>query len=174
MKKIAFILAFSLFAVIVAQAQLITVAVKAGAVGVDSVTGNTDTYFYLNGNTGTQNSVAGANRAKATNPITQYEIQAVHAGKAHSAVSGSGDSTRITIEVSLDNTNWYQWKIDANQYIGNGMKDLSSNYFGTLTSGYALWTPTAGTGIWPYLRVKFDNDATGAAYPIVNVILKKL
>lgn len=174
MKKIAFLLFFSLFAVMVSQAQLITVAVKAGAVGVDSVTGNTNTYFYLNGNTGTQNSVAGTNRVKATNPITQYEIHAIHAGKAHSAVSGSGDSTRITIEVSLDNTNWYQWEITPSQYIGNGMVDLSSYYFGTLTSGYGLWKPTAGTNIWPYLRVKYDNDATGAAYPIVNVILKKL
>lgn len=172
MKKIIFALILMLIAGMT-SAQILVMPIKAGAVGVDSVSGNTDTYFYLNGTTGTTNSIAGANRVKATNPITQYTIYGIQIGKTHSAVSGSGDSTRFTVEVSLDNTNWLQWQITPS-VISGGMIDYSSYYFGVLTNGYSLYIPTTGTGSWPYMRVKVDNDATGACYPRIYALLKKL
>lgn len=164
---------------VISHAQLLTLAVTNGT---DSIQDNVDTYFYLNGVSGTTNSTLGANRVKATSPITQYGIKAIQFGTIHGAVAGSGDSTRITIEVSLNNTNWQTWlPVGGTGTLGTvimsgGMYDYSSNYFGTLAgTAYATIHYTdSQLPVWPYVRFKFDNDATGHKFPICYVTLKKL
>ncbi len=185
MKKISFLLLLmlgltaGLGASRLEAQSLLTYTVTAGT---DSIQNNVDTYFYLNGKSGTTNSTLGANRVKATSPITEYGIKAIQFGTVHGAVAGSGDTTRITIEVSLDNTNWNAWlPIGTGGTLGTlvtsgGMFDYSSNYFGTLAGTAYAMIHFSETQIpcWPYVRFKFDNDATGRKFPICRVTLKKL
>jgi hypothetical protein len=173
MKKVALFIAF-VFAVFALQAQIVTLTLANGSVGVDSISGSSTTYFYANGSTGTQNSISSPHGLKATQPITQYELVSYFAGTAHSLVTAS-DSTAISWEVSYDNTNWLALTgTYAGQQIGTGTSALTLHVFTTYALlRYGEWKPTTPY-VYPYVRCKMVNSATGRKYPKAYVILRKL
>lgn len=173
MKKLLMLIPILLLAFTL-QAQLVTLTMADGLVGVDSINGATTTYYYANGSSGTQNSIVTPHGTAATNAITRYEIYAVMAGTAHSLVTAS-DSTAISVEVSLDNTNWFQLPVLPTTIVGTGTGAATIYTYTTYDLlKYVLWVPTLNTAAYPYLRVKMVNSATGAKYPKAYVILKKL
>ena len=175
MKKIFFLLALFVIS-IASQAQFQRVTLADGSRTGDSLkTGVYTWYFYLNGSRGTQNAVSLATGTKATAPLSNYDIYAIQAGTLHSTVTGSGDSTFITLEVSLDNTNWIQWQITPTiVQSGTSKFTYATSTFATLALGcYGIYVPTTGTGKWPYMRVKMVGSGTGAKYPKAFVILNK-
>jgi hypothetical protein len=174
MKKLALIFVILLAASFTMQAQLLTMTLADGLVGVDSINGATTTYYYLGGSSATQNSIVTPHGLKATRPITQYEIHSVMAGTAHSLVTAS-DSTAISFEVSYDNTNWFQFPKVPGTSIGTGAGAPTIYTYTTYALlRYVQWVPDAGTCIFPYARVKMVNSAAGAKYPKAYIILKKL
>lgn len=173
MKKLFLIITLIAFGLAM-QAQLTTLIMANGLLAVDSINGATTTYYYAQGTSGTQNSIVTPHGTAATKQIDKHTIYAVMAGTAHSLVTAS-DSTAISVEVSLDNTNWFQLPVLPTTIVGTGS---SANTIYTFTSydllRYCLWVPSAGAATYPYLRVKMVNSATGAKYPKAYVILKKL
>jgi len=181
MKKLALIL-FCLGFAVAASAQLTTLKVSLGN-GTDSIQDNVNTYFYVNGVSGTTNSTLGINRVKATAPITAYGLKSILIGTVHAAVAGSGDSTRVYLQGSLDNTNWVAINMvgtagtDGTLTLSTGdMYDYSSGYYGTLDGTMAghIYYTDAQMPCYPYYRFLFDNDATGHKFPFIYVTLKKL
>lgn len=173
MKKLFLILTLFAFA-IAAQSQLVTLTMANGLLAVDSINGATTTYYYCQGTSGTQNSIVTPHGTAATKAIDDYEIYAVMAGTAHSLVTAS-DSTAISVEVSLDNTNWFQLPVYPTTIVGTGGGAPTIYTYTTYALlRYVLWVPTLNTAIYPYLRVKMVNSAAGAKYPKAYVILRKL
>jgi hypothetical protein len=168
-----------LIACFFAQSQIARVVVTSGT---DSIQDNVDTYFYVNGVSGTTNSTLGASRIKATSPIKVSGVKAIQLGTVHGAVSGSGDSTRFYMQVSLDNTNWTDLNMvgtDGSKgtlTLTSGMYDYSSGYYGTLagTMYSVIYYTDAQMPCYPYIRFKLDNDATGHKFPYICVLLKEL
>ena len=174
MKKLFLILTLVAFAFIVQSQPLLTLTLADGSVGVDSISGNTTTYFYMNGSSGTQNTIVSPHGLKASKPVTQYEIHSIMAGTAHSLVTAS-DSTAISVDVSYDNTNWFPLAVYPTNSIGTGAGAATIYKYTTYALlRYVTWVPTAGTCVYPYLRVKMVNSTTGRKYPKAYVILKQL
>jgi len=175
MKKIIFMLCLFV-ASMAAQAQFQRVTVADGSRTGDSLKSGVYTwYFYLNGSKGTQNGVALVSGTKATLPLSNYEIFAIEAGTLHSTITGTGDSTFITLEVSLDNTIWIQWNLTPTiTQSGTSKFTIATYTFATLALGcYGIYVPTLTTGKWPYMRVKMVGSGTGVKYPKVFVTLAK-
>jgi uncharacterized protein YdeI (BOF family) len=175
MKKIAILFAFMLICTI-GFGQTLILTLANGSVGVDSISGSTTTYFYANGQSGTTNSIASPCRLKAQNQvkIQGYEVSRFIAGTAHSLVTAS-DSTAITWEASVDNTNWFPVTVYPTNAIGTGGGANTIYAYTTYALlRYALWVPTAGSMVYPYYRVKMVNSTTGRKYPGAWIILKKL
>jgi hypothetical protein len=96
------------------------------------------------------------------------------AGTAHSLVTAS-DSTAISWEVSLDNTNWFQFpkRITTSVGTGGGAETIYT-YTTYALLRYGLWKPDAGSCVFPYVRCKMVNSTTGRKYPKAYIVLKKL
>jgi len=174
MKKLFLITTLIAFAFVVQSQSIVVLTMANGAVGVDSISGSSTTYYYANGSSATQNAIVSPHGLKATQPITQYEIHSIMAGTAHSLVTAS-DSTAISVEVSYDNTNWFPLAVYPTNSIGTGAGAPTIYKYTTYALlRYVTWVPTAGTCVYPYLRVKMVNSTTGRKYPKAYAILKKL
>jgi hypothetical protein len=173
MKKALFLI-LMLFSLTAFSQEILTVELANGAVGVDSISGNTTTYFYAFGTTATQNSISTAHGLKATKPITQYKINSYMAGTAHSLVTAS-DSTAISWEVSYDNTNWFALTgTYPSQAVGTGGGANTLHVYTTYALlRYAQWIPTVKP-LFPYVRCKMVNSTTGRKYPKAYLILEKI
>jgi hypothetical protein len=163
-----------MFAVSGLFAQSLVLELANGAVGVDSISGSSTTYFYANGTTGTQNSIATPHGTKATKPILGYQIESYSAGTAHSLVTAS-DSTAISWEVSYDNSNWFPLNSTyPSQSVGTGAGANTLHVYTTYALlRYAQWVPTVKP-VFPYVRCKMVNSTTGRKYPKAYLILKKI
>jgi hypothetical protein len=180
MKKL-FLIAVLLVAAVAIQAQTKLMTVANGSVGVDSVgVGDTqNTYYYINGSSGTQNSRVHPNGTKASQPITQHEVAYVLLGGVHSLVTET-DSLLLSFEVSIDNTAWI--------HVDLGIPSVTATGTSVITGGtgvqrfavkdlaaYAIYKITSGTLLYPYYRVKMIHmKATGNIYPKAFVVLKQL
>jgi len=178
MKKLALIFAF-VIAVFAVQAQTILLTVANPV--YDSVQDNVNTYFYINGVSGTTNSTVGPCRVKATTAITQHCLKELVIGYTHGQVAGSGDSIHFQVQASLDNTNWFYLSELPDQFAGTGTTAFTTptGIWSSLgiTGGLieaGLYTFTDGAYCFPYYRVLADNDATGHKFIHIYAILKKL
>jgi hypothetical protein len=174
MKKLFSVITLLALAFMLQGQSIVVLTLANGAVGVDSISGSSTTYYYANGLSATQNAIVSPHGLKATKAITQYEIHSIMAGTAHSLVTAS-DSTAISVEVSYDNTNWFPLAVYPTNSIGTGTGAATIYTYTTYALlRYVTWVPTAGTCIYPYLRVKMVNSTTGRKYPKAYVILKEL
>lgn len=99
MRKYAILLVSFLISVM-AVGQISVKQVAFGAKGVDSISGATTKYYYLNGST------YGTVKAKAYNTDQVYAVQVM---VAHPLVYTASDSVHIWLELSCDNSNWVKW-----------------------------------------------------------------
>jgi len=197
MKKLFIILfAFAILAATSVKGQeLITKQIAFATKTADSLiggapAGGTTKYFYFN----TVGNATTGFRSKATQPITNYEIYAIAVQislptKAADVV----DSTQISFEVSIDNTNWYKWTCAGattaatqTQYDQGGPKVSGSGTYRyvPLASPLDLVSTTNAAGgaifmpkgcMYPYSRVKITAfKASASAYPAVYYTLKKI
>ncbi len=178
MKKLFLIFALFLAGIAV-QAQLLHLTVANPT--YDSVQDNVDTYFYVNGVSGTTNSTVGPCRVKASSAITQYCLKELVVGAKHGQVQGSGDSVHYQIQASLDNTNWFYLSEIPDQYAGTGTHALTTPTgiwsglgIAADVKDYALYNFTDGQYCFPYYRIFVNNDATGHKFISAYVVLKKL
>jgi hypothetical protein len=179
MKKVLIFFAMLIFSAFATQAQTILLTVADPV--YDSVQDNVDTYFYLQGVSGTTNSTAGPHRIKAVKPITGYCLKELVVGYTHGQVQGSGDSIHFQVQASLDNSVWFYLSELPDQFAGTGTTAFTTptGIWSSLgiTAGLVetgLYTFTDGAYCFPYYRIKADNDATGHKLIHAYAILKQL
>jgi hypothetical protein len=185
MKKL--LLIFALIGMCVSGfSQSKNVHIAFGAKGIDSISGATTAYFYLNltsanyalGTAGTA-AIGTATHVKSTAPITLYRIASVQAMAIHPAVYTASDSCHFTLEYSLDNSSWVKWTnagatsaatnvlnyLNAPQIIGSNAAYLIGGDLVTTTStdAGAIWMPR--NMVVPYFRLAVQRyKASSASY----------
>lgn len=182
MKKLFLILTL-LTVTFIGHSQNILVDITAnGSVGIDSVgVGDVQyTYYYVTSEAiGTQNGWIHPKGTKAKKAITDYSIQYVLLGGAHSLVTNT-DSLLMSLEGSVDNIHWFHIDLGTPDVQATGTSVVTYLYTASRfavkdLTAYALYKPTTGTIAYPYYRVKcIHMKVTGNIYPQARVVLKHI
>lgn len=184
MKKFVFIVIALLVAVSVFGQTTKVQKIAFGAKGVDSISGATTVYYYLNfGNT------VASGKSVASGPVNNYKIYAVQVTVTHPLVYTASDSVQVTLEVSYDNTNWHKWTnagattpATQSMWLNGGPRLTGSGNLYYYTDDLSVVKANDGSVLLypnscyaPYSRIKCVRyKATSASYVNIWYTLVKL
>jgi hypothetical protein len=179
MKKLFILFAILMISAFAVQSQIAVFTLANQSKGVDSVSIAGTTYFYLNGTSGTQNSIVTPHGTKAGGPITQYSIQALVCGSTANVTNT--DSTYFQWQVSLDNVNWMILPELPDYYVvSGGTHAVTTPVYQWAAHGHAAGESNFGyytfttNPCFPYVRLKTVGTSTARTYITAYALLKKL
>ena len=156
------------FVILAASAQTTITPMAVGSKGVDSLYGATTVYYY-------PSATALSNKTSQAKPFQNTYVYSIQTATTRSAAPTGSDSCHISIQVSIDNVNWFTLSLTPQVSGGavwntTDVNRVAGQYVTTSANGAALWQVST---YYPYVRVKYQHYvATTTMYPTAKLLQK--